>query len=375
MKSRFSVTMWEFSWLLRRTGDEAEYRDWDQVLDELCERGYNCIRIDAFPHLIAAGADGTRPDRFTVLPQNPRFPWGNHRPVEVQPLVGLVEFMFKARERGLSIGLSTWFNDDTLHRRAEIRTPADYTRIWTETLELLDGEGLLDCVVWVDLCNEFPLGLWAHGAYRGIFGTHPLNVPRMMRPWSRRARGAVQRFYDQAIPPLKMRWPELDFTFSVQHIGGAEVRRLDTAAWDLAEPHVWLSEGGLFQPLSNQLGALLCLPGAIPVQARIAPPLFHARRTSWLRELEKRLDRWAHWAQDRGLPLVTSEGWGPINYDDVSSHGREWGWVKDVCGEAVQMAIDRSWTGICTSNFAQPHFKGMWRDVGWHREMTDLIRG
>jgi len=368
--------MWEFSWLVRRFGDEDEYRDWDRVLDELCERGYDCIRIDAFPHLVAEGADGSRNEIFRILPQNPRFPWGNHQLVEVEPRRSLLAFMTKARERGLTLGLSTWFCDDKLHRRAGIRTPEDYARIWGETLALLEAEGLLDCVAWVDLCNEFPLGLWAYGAYREIFGTHPLNVPRMMRPWSRRARAAVQRYYDLAIPPLKARWPDLRFTFSVQHIGGREVRGLDTAAWDLVEPHVWLSEGGAFQVLSNQLGALLCLPGAIPVQARVAAPLYRARRKAWLCELGRRMDLWADWAQDQGnLPLVTSEGWGPINYDDVTPGGHEWGWVKDVCGEAVGMAIDRGWLGTCTSNFAQPQFQGMWRDVAWHRELTDLIRG
>jgi len=44
--------MWDFSWLVRRAGPEAEYSDWGQVLDELVDRGYNCIRIDPFPHLL-----------------------------------------------------------------------------------------------------------------------------------------------------------------------------------------------------------------------------------------------------------------------------------------------------------------------------------
>ena len=47
-----AITMWDFSWLERRWPG-AGYEDWDQVLDELSERGYNAIRIDAYPHLIA----------------------------------------------------------------------------------------------------------------------------------------------------------------------------------------------------------------------------------------------------------------------------------------------------------------------------------
>ncbi|MBW2293056.1 MAG: cellulase, partial [Deltaproteobacteria bacterium] len=43
--------MWDFSWATRRSGNEAEYADWDKVLDQLAERGYDNVRIDAFPHL------------------------------------------------------------------------------------------------------------------------------------------------------------------------------------------------------------------------------------------------------------------------------------------------------------------------------------
>ena len=63
--------MWEFSWLVRRIAPEAEYADWDTVLDELTDRGYDCIRIDAFPHLIAAGPDGAHVERFTIAPRAP----------------------------------------------------------------------------------------------------------------------------------------------------------------------------------------------------------------------------------------------------------------------------------------------------------------
>ena len=66
--STMSVTMWEFSWLVRRQGAEAEYADWDKVLDELAERGYDTIRIDAFPHLVADDRE-----TFTILPQKPLF--------------------------------------------------------------------------------------------------------------------------------------------------------------------------------------------------------------------------------------------------------------------------------------------------------------
>src|ERR1019366_1547854 len=48
-----AISMWEFSWIERRW-DGAGYEDWDRALDELVERGYNAVRIDPFPHLLAS---------------------------------------------------------------------------------------------------------------------------------------------------------------------------------------------------------------------------------------------------------------------------------------------------------------------------------
>lgn len=49
-----AITMWDFSWLERRWPG-AGYADWERALDELVVRGYDAVRIDAYPHLYAAG--------------------------------------------------------------------------------------------------------------------------------------------------------------------------------------------------------------------------------------------------------------------------------------------------------------------------------
>lgn len=373
------VTMWEFSWLTRRQGLEAEYADWDRVLDEAAGRGYDTIRIDAFPHLIASGPEGELVERFTVLPQGPLFMWGNHEPVEVEPRAALVEFITKVRERGMHVGLSTWFNDDALHRAEAVATPDDYARIWLETLDLLADADLFDAVRWVDLCNEFPTGKWANGAYPLIFdGADPADPFPAVSPWSPEARARIQQYLDEGIGPLRETYPELRYTFSFEAVSGVHARELDTSALDLGEIHVWLSSDIEFLGASGQLGVLLEVdPEALPAHAEKAPEVYFADRDKWLSRLEGLIDDWATWAAERELPLITSEAWGPINYDDVESipGTTEWDWVKDVCAEGVRMAIAKGWHGICTSNFAQPHFEGMWSDLAWHREQASRISG
>jgi hypothetical protein len=71
--------MWDFSWLERRWPG-AGYEDWDSVLDQLVARGYNAVRIDAFPHLVASA-----PDRMWEL-----IPVWSVQDWAVQPRIGCV---------------------------------------------------------------------------------------------------------------------------------------------------------------------------------------------------------------------------------------------------------------------------------------------
>ena len=75
-----AITMWDFSWLERRWAG-AGYEDWDRALAELAERGYDSVRIDAYPHLIAA--DPTR--SWTLLPQWNQQAWGAQSIISVTP--------------------------------------------------------------------------------------------------------------------------------------------------------------------------------------------------------------------------------------------------------------------------------------------------
>lgn len=43
-----AITMWDFSWIERRW-DGAGFEDWNAALDGVKERGYDAVRIDAFP--------------------------------------------------------------------------------------------------------------------------------------------------------------------------------------------------------------------------------------------------------------------------------------------------------------------------------------
>ena len=381
-KAKYAVTMWEFSWLVRRTGNEAEYADWDKVLDELAERGYNCIRLDAFPHLVAKGPDGKVVKQFTILPQSSGFMWGNHRPVQVEPHSALVEFIGKAADRGIYVGLSSWYNLDTLGRVHMIQSPEDYARIWLETLDLLSDAGLHGRIVWVDICNEFPLSRWAPEPYANIFQSKRFGdlwmVLNLSRKWDEGVKQRMKNYFDGAIMPLREKYPALKYTFSFQALGSRQIQEIDVSKFDLAEVHIWVSDYMQWMFRTGQILMHIGFP-KYPVNLRIHAKrmanLYPKHREEYIRMLEARIAFWAQWGKKNGLPLFTTEAWGPINYSDIApaGTGAEWDWVKDIAEHGVRMASERGWQGICTSNFCQPHFVGMWADVGWHKRITDLI--
>jgi hypothetical protein len=374
---RLAVTMWEFSWLVRRSGHQAEYADWGRVLDELVDRGYNCIRLDAFPHLIGRDANISMSETFSILPQDDTFPWGNHETVSVQPAKGLIEFLTEMKARGLTAGLSSWYNDDETHQRDNVKTPDDFARIWLRTLDLVASHDLLDTVEWVDICNEFPLPLWMPAAYSNIFMQPAESVSlrkTLNAPWSKREIATASEYLTQSISPLKTKYPQLRYTASFVY-GACNLQDLDTSEFGLLEPHIWVALDQEWSDNTEHAGALKREPQGIRRHYERVKELLPNNREDQLKKLEPLLDTWVEIAAAKKLPLVTTEAWGPINYDDLTHDGgsAEWDWVKDICAEGVRMAIRKGWTGICTSNFCQPHFKGMWSDVEWHRQLTSEI--
>jgi hypothetical protein len=93
----------------------------------------------------------------------------------------------------------------------------------------------------------------------------------------------------------------------------------------------------------------------------------------WKKSLTSLIQNLADWSRATGLPLVTTECWAIVNYKDWPL--LDWGWVKELCAHGVEEAVKTGrWTGIATSNFCGPQFRGMWRDVDWHQRLTKRIR-
>ena len=123
-----AINMWDNTWLLRHYKG-GSFEDWDKCLDELLERGYNALRIDCFPQLIAADDQGNIQEKYTILKNNwgPAL-WGNQYSTEIEPHASLLSFMRKCRERHIYIGLSRWLLDHSTGRINTFKTVDDLGR-------------------------------------------------------------------------------------------------------------------------------------------------------------------------------------------------------------------------------------------------------
>jgi hypothetical protein len=101
--------------------------------------------------------------------------------------------------------------------------------------------------------------------------------------------------------------------------------------------------------------------------------LYDSDRPYWNNLLTDSIKQFANDAKVANKPLITTECWGIVNYKDYPM--LNWDWVKGLCAlGATTAAATGQWVAIGTSNFCGPQFKGMWNDVKWHKQLTEMIK-
>ena len=355
LKHPRAITMWEFSWIERRWPG-AGFEDWDRALGELSERGYDAVRIDPFPHLLATDPYKT----WTLWPEWNTQDWGAPDVTRIVLLPALTQFISKCRARGIKVGLSTWYRKDDDDTRMKITGPEIMAAQWIRTLDLIKEAGLLDTILYTDLCNEWPGEDWApflkpHVSYGDWRKPEPL-------AWMHKVIALVREHY-----------PHMPLLFSFAGEAG-EGDGQELADFDLHDVHEWMTQqnDGEFYKLVGYQYERIDPRGYTNLSLK-AESTYRARPEYWQSLLTDKIDRLAAVSRVIGLPLITTECWAIVDYKDWPL--LKWDWVKDLCALGVTRASSTGqWLAIATSNFCEPQFTGMWRDVAWHRHLTRIIK-
>lgn len=359
---RLALANWDNSWLTRNDARQGAYRQLPSCLDALAERGYNALCIDAFPHLIAARPDGVVIDRFDVSPPQ-------RAQVQVQPRHSLIELARQAQQRNIHLWLSSGFLADSQSRRSFIRRPQDFIDIWSQTLNLLKQEGLLDTIVAVDFCHHFPLPPAAHGASRYIFGSQPANRLARLGIWSRGTEQRAEKYLLEVPRSLRALFPSVAFGVSASAASEKHLRALDTSELDFIDSHLWLNDDPTFAVASGGL-----LKGAAPalaarLQNKVAALAWRSGREQWQRHLSERIRGLHDFGRVRRINSAIGAGFVQLAHE----RSADWGWVREVSEFAVEQATDNGVNVICPALQARPHSDGLWQEVSWLQSLNQKI--
>jgi hypothetical protein len=371
---RLTIVMWDQAFLMRHPAGES-FENYSKVLDETIERGYNTLRLDPLPQLL----DLTHPE--TVFrwndPNLPFMPWGWNKAGEGPLGRWLIDFMELTQQKRLNYTLSAWwftneafdrsFPQEAVTPRAFIEAAELWAKMLREWKKCFGFEGLQ----YVDICNEVPYFLpgllkrikaetgqsWTGEKHEDVgpaFGSELI--------------GFISNEMNSAFSALQREFPELRFTASIH----GDERWLDIPVqFDCLDVHfyadidsrwrdrtrfadwmpVFFTDNSWHKEFSDR---------SMATHKPMAPMLRAAQRS--------KLASFAALAEQKGMPLTTSESWSSWFYFD--SPDLDWNWLLDWAEWSVEDAIEFKMWGWTPHNYCQPQFAN-WKDVRWHRRLTD----
>jgi hypothetical protein len=366
---RLTLAMWDVAYALRH-GAGGSFANYDRVLDEAVERGYNTLRIDPMPQWL----DFKKPERILEWPDphEPFMPWNWNTSVKGPVARWVIDFIEKLQKRtSLHYTLSAWWfkSGPPEPGPAWLRKPANMVEgaeMWAVLLTDWKKRFGFDRLVYVDIANETPY----------FFPDFQERLKKVsgagfgdLAAFSAAQSAFLADEINNALKLLRREFPELRFTTSIH--GDLrwldvplELDCLDVHFYSDADPR-WserthfgeLTADKLFQ---TDRGFAKFSERSIKTAAAMAPMLRARQRF--------KAAEFSHWAERRGMPLTTSESWASWYYFDDPK--LDWGWLLDWAKWSVDDAIACKFWGWTPFNYAQPQFAN-WKNAKWHRALTE----
>lgn len=361
---RLTILMWDQAFLLRHDLG-GSFEDYDRVLEETLERGYNTVRLDPLLQWV----DLAKPELELHWndPDLPYMPWAWDRDVTGRVGLWLIEFMETLSQKDLYYTLSSWWQRPN---GPELLKPYPKSNVeaaeqWAQYLEKWRKRFGFDRLVYVDIHNEWPYFIKGYRE-RGAEITG-YNWGHDMSKYMPEQIAFLAEDTNAAMKMLQREFPELLFTASIH----GDPRWLDVPLdFDCLDVHFyidsdtrWCNRTG-FRDISRKLmkdDSWFREFSERCTKAHMAcAPMLRARQRD-------KLMAFADWAQQKGMPLTTSESWACWFY--IDHEDLDWGWLLDWAEKTVDDAIDARMWGWTPHNYCQPQFSN-WSDAKWHQKLT-----
>ena len=366
---RMTIVMWDQAFLLRHAPGES-YADYERVLDETIERGYNTLRLDPLPQLI----DLAHPEKVLRWedPHTPYMPWGWDKAGDGPLGAWLIEFMEKVQAKRLNYTLSAWwftgksennlFPDEALAPQ----THAEAAGLWARLLHEWQKRFGFDGLVYVDLANEVPYFL--PGFLQRFEQETGSGWNEGGQPFTPEQVSFLSHELNPALSFLQREFPQLRFTASIH----GDLRWLDVPVqFDCLDVHFYSDVDLRWRDRTRFADFMpgLFTDASWHKEFSQRCKATHGAIAAMLRAAQRaKLASFAAWSQEKGMPLTTSESWSSWYYYD--SPDLDWGWLLDWAEWSVEDALEFGMWGWTPHNYCQPQFAN-WRDARWHRRLTD----
>ena len=369
--SRLTIAMWDFSWLYQHY-DGGYFQDYEEVTDELIERGFNTVRIDAFPLVIGKMEDK---NQEITIEGDPLRNWGASDRDRKHALISeLLEFMKITQEKNISVILSSWGQGvlEFPDVRNEYANPADHWKAWEKVLDILKEEDLLYHVVYVDFDQEFPFFSPVGPELERLGQVKEKRISSASADmdkfnWNPEQMKFVREYLNSTLTHFQGKYPELRFTFSLTAYW-KEVKAMNIRSFDVLELHFWLNQSERFTSRSG-------FPGLTKDRGnhdykdymeRLEKTMLSSRPIL-MKDMHNRLAWAKEWAEEIGAPLTTTEAWGPwwhMDHKDMT-----WQWLYDWCEECMQLASHYQLWGATPWNYSHPYWEN-WTNIEWYNKVN-----
>ncbi len=316
---RLTMAMWDQAFLMRHQTGES-FADWDRVLDEAVERGYNTLRLDPMVESI----DLDQPDRLLTwgsLEYWPFLPWNWIRGITCPAGRWLIEFLQKAVQRDLWVTFSSWWSHDESTPSGTVipKNTLEGAELWARLLRGLKREVGLDRIVYVDFANEMPFFFPGFHDQLNAIGTKETGSA-----YSEEQISWLRQQLDSPLAALQTEFPELRFTHSIHgdprwfSVGLGQLDCLDVHFYADADPR-W-SARTAFASFSRE-GAMSKTDCGYREFSLRCSTTYQSVGPMLLEFQRQRMRQFSAWAHSQGTPLTCSEGWSSWFYIDHPGSG------------------------------------------------------